>query len=88
MFLLCLPHPLLSKHMVLSLHACLQCVDNGGTKGTANVTDLRRRTDERALGKEEEDYFNEDRYIYYIYIFFHEYCRRFYTNSTQSLDFW
>ncbi|KAK7246311.1 hypothetical protein RIF29_41175 [Crotalaria pallida] len=37
-----------------------QCLDNGGTKGTANVAELRRRIDERALEKEEEDYFNED----------------------------
>ncbi|KAL1320815.1 hypothetical protein HN51_065522 [Arachis hypogaea] len=37
-----------------------QCVDNGGTKSTSNVTDLRRRTDERCLEKEEEEYFNED----------------------------
>ncbi|KAI4344802.1 hypothetical protein L6164_011991 [Bauhinia variegata] len=37
-----------------------QCLDNGGMKGTSNVTDSRRRIDERALEKEEEDYFNED----------------------------
>ncbi|KAI9122934.1 hypothetical protein K1719_005823 [Acacia pycnantha] len=37
-----------------------QCLDNGGPKSTANVTDSRRRIDERALEKEEEDYFNED----------------------------
>ncbi|KAI4334946.1 hypothetical protein L6164_013641 [Bauhinia variegata] len=37
-----------------------QCLDNGGMKGTSNVTDPRRRFDERALDKEEEDYFNED----------------------------
>ncbi|KAJ7955201.1 serine/threonine-protein phosphatase 4 regulatory subunit 3-like [Quillaja saponaria] len=37
-----------------------QCLDNGGTKGAANVSDPRRRIDERALEKEEEDYFNED----------------------------
>lgn len=45
------------------LHSCLQCLDNGGPKSTVNVTDSRRRIDERALEKEEEDYFNEDRYI-------------------------
>jgi protein phosphatase-4 regulatory subunit 3 len=47
----------------LNLHACLQCVDNGGTNGAA-VMDLRRRIDERAVEREEEErYFNEDRYI-------------------------
>lgn len=30
------------------------------------MNDLRRRLDERALEKEEEDYFNEDRYIYFF----------------------
>lgn len=45
------------------LHSCLQCLDNGGPKSIVNVTDSRRRIDERALEKEEEDYFNEDRYI-------------------------
>ncbi|TKY72520.1 Serine/threonine-protein phosphatase 4 regulatory subunit 3 [Spatholobus suberectus] len=40
-----------------------QCLDNDGTKGTAIMNDLRRRLDERALEKEEEDYFNEDRYL-------------------------
>jgi hypothetical protein len=38
-------------------------VDNGGTNGAA-VMDLRRRIDERAVEREEEErYFNEDRYI-------------------------
>ncbi|MED6212249.1 hypothetical protein PIB30_081461 [Stylosanthes scabra] len=37
-----------------------QCVDNGGMRSTANVTDLRRRPDERCLEKEEEAYFNEE----------------------------
>ncbi|KAL1372405.1 hypothetical protein AAHE18_01G201500 [Arachis hypogaea] len=37
-----------------------QSMDNGGTKDAANVVDLRRRTDERALEEEEEHYFNED----------------------------
>ncbi|KAG4990435.1 hypothetical protein JHK87_023892 [Glycine soja] len=36
-----------------------QCLDNDGTKGTAIMIDLRRRLDERALDKEEEDYFND-----------------------------
>ena len=44
------------------LCACLQCLDNDGAKGTAIMIDLRRRLDERALEKEEEDYFN-DRYL-------------------------
>ena len=50
-------------HIGLSLHACLQCLDNGGTKDAADAVDLRRRADERALEKEEEHYFNEDRYV-------------------------
>ncbi|KAF7813567.1 serine/threonine-protein phosphatase 4 regulatory subunit 3-like isoform X3 [Senna tora] len=37
-----------------------QCLDSSGTKGTANVADSRTRIDERALEKEEEDYFNQD----------------------------
>ncbi|KAK7329535.1 hypothetical protein VNO77_23705 [Canavalia gladiata] len=36
-----------------------QCLDNEGTKGTVIMNDLRRRLDERALEKEEEDYFND-----------------------------
>jgi len=41
----------------------LQFLDNDGTKGTSIMNDLRRRLDERVPEKEEEDYFNEDRYI-------------------------
>ncbi|XP_061344780.1 uncharacterized protein LOC133290671 isoform X2 [Gastrolobium bilobum] len=37
-----------------------QCLDDDGTKATVMLSDLRRRLDERALEKEEEDYFNED----------------------------
>ncbi|CAJ2662454.1 unnamed protein product [Trifolium pratense] len=37
-----------------------QYLDNDGAKGTV-TNDLRRRLEERALEKEEEDYFNEDR---------------------------
>ncbi|XP_035548314.1 serine/threonine-protein phosphatase 4 regulatory subunit 3-like isoform X2 [Juglans regia] len=37
-----------------------QSLENSGTKGTCNVSDPRKRVDERALEKEEEDYFNED----------------------------
>jgi len=41
----------------------LQSLENCGTKGTGNVSENRKRIDERALEKEEEDYFNEDRYV-------------------------
>ncbi|XP_061992870.1 uncharacterized protein LOC133710750 isoform X1 [Rosa rugosa] len=37
-----------------------QFLESFGTKGTVNVSDNRKRGDERALEKEEEDYFNED----------------------------
>lgn len=38
-------------------------MDNGGTDAAA-VVDLRRRIDERAVEREEEErYFNEDRYM-------------------------
>lgn len=57
-----------SAHWFDPFHVCLQCLDNGGTKGTATVTDPRRRIEERALEKEEEDYFNEDRYISFLRI--------------------
>lgn len=51
------------EHLV-SIHSLKvkyeQCVDNGGTNGAA-VMDLRRRIDERAVEREEEErYFNED----------------------------
>ncbi|XP_045832116.1 serine/threonine-protein phosphatase 4 regulatory subunit 3-like isoform X2 [Trifolium pratense] len=51
------------EHLV-SIHSLKvkyeQCVDNGGTNGAA-VVDLRRRIDERAVEREEEErYFNED----------------------------
>jgi protein phosphatase-4 regulatory subunit 3 len=42
---------------------CLQSLEICGAKGTGNVSDPRKRSDERALEKEEEDYFNEDRYV-------------------------
>ncbi|XP_040957360.1 serine/threonine-protein phosphatase 4 regulatory subunit 3 isoform X2 [Gossypium hirsutum] len=38
-----------------------QCLENCGTKMDVNAPDPRKRIDERALEKEEEDYFNEDR---------------------------
>ncbi|XP_017611197.1 uncharacterized protein LOC108456944 isoform X2 [Gossypium arboreum] len=37
-----------------------QCLENCGTKMDVNAPDPRKRIDERALEKEEEDYFNED----------------------------
>ncbi|KAJ4833837.1 hypothetical protein Tsubulata_022444 [Turnera subulata] len=37
-----------------------QCLENYGTKSTGNALESRKRSDERALEKEEEDYFNED----------------------------
>ncbi|KAL6193670.1 hypothetical protein ACLB2K_034754 [Fragaria x ananassa] len=37
-----------------------QFLESFGTKGTVNVAENRKRGDERALEKEEEDYFNED----------------------------
>ncbi|XP_038907193.1 serine/threonine-protein phosphatase 4 regulatory subunit 3 isoform X2 [Benincasa hispida] len=38
-----------------------QCLDDFGTRGTTtNVLDPRKRIEERALEKEEEDYFNEE----------------------------
>lgn len=40
----------------------VQCLENCGAKGTVSVSDPRKRSDDRALEKEEEDYFNEDRY--------------------------
>ena len=51
------------EHLV-SIHSLKvkyeQCVDNGGTNAAA-VMDLRRRMDERAVEREEEErYFNED----------------------------
>ncbi|KAF5950829.1 hypothetical protein HYC85_012822 [Camellia sinensis] len=37
-----------------------QSLDNPGMKNSVNLLDTRKRIDERALDKEEEDYFNED----------------------------
>ncbi|XVE65535.1 hypothetical protein DITRI_Ditri08aG0007400 [Diplodiscus trichospermus] len=37
-----------------------KCLENCGTKTNVNALDPRKRIDERALEKEEEDYFNED----------------------------
>lgn len=55
---------------MLNFHGFLQCVDNGGTNDAATVTDLRRRIDERAMGREEERYFNEDKYISPSYLLY------------------
>ncbi|CAL5393420.1 unnamed protein product [Camellia sinensis] len=38
----------------------LKSLDNPGMKNSVNLLDTRKRRDERALDKEEEDYFNED----------------------------
>ncbi|KAJ6689792.1 hypothetical protein OIU85_006131 [Salix viminalis] len=37
-----------------------QCLEQCGAKSTGSTLDPRKRNDERALEKEEEDYFNED----------------------------
>ncbi|XP_031264451.1 serine/threonine-protein phosphatase 4 regulatory subunit 3-like [Pistacia vera] len=37
-----------------------QCLENSESKSNVNSLDTRKRIDERALEKEEEDYFNED----------------------------
>ncbi|KAJ6357085.1 hypothetical protein OIU78_005047 [Salix suchowensis] len=37
-----------------------QCLEQCGAKSTGDILDPRKRNDERALEKEEEDYFNED----------------------------
>ncbi|KAK4748487.1 hypothetical protein SAY87_015073 [Trapa incisa] len=37
-----------------------QSQDSSGSKSSGNISDPRKRIDERALEKEEEDYFNED----------------------------
>ncbi|KAL0414813.1 UNVERIFIED_CONTAM: Serine/threonine-protein phosphatase 4 regulatory subunit [Sesamum radiatum] len=49
---------------ISSIHALKvkyeQLLESAGTRSTATVLDQRKRLDERALEKEEEDYFNED----------------------------
>lgn len=40
----------------------MQSLESCGSKSSMNVLESRRRLDERALDKEEEDYFNADRY--------------------------
>lgn len=48
---------------ILLNNVFFQCLESAGPKSTADAVDPRRRVDERALDKEEEDYFNEDRFI-------------------------
>lgn len=44
-------------------HCHLQSLESVGTTSTGTLLDQRKRLDERALEKEEEDYFNEDRWV-------------------------
>lgn len=44
-------------------HCLLQSLESVGTASTGTLLDQRKRLDERALDKEEEDYFNEDRSV-------------------------
>lgn len=44
-------------------HYHLQSLESVGTTSTGTLLDQRKRLDERALEKEEEDYFNEDRWV-------------------------
>lgn len=44
----------------------LQCLESAVPQNTAAAVDLRRRVDDRALDKEEEDYFNEERFCLWI----------------------
>ncbi|KAG5555234.1 hypothetical protein RHGRI_012688 [Rhododendron griersonianum] len=44
-----------------------QSLENSETKSPINVLESRKRIDERALEKEEEDYFNEDRRVFTIF---------------------
>lgn len=41
----------------------LQTLETAGARSSSSLLDQRKRTDERALEKEEEDYFNEDRFV-------------------------
>ncbi|KAL0388868.1 UNVERIFIED_CONTAM: Serine/threonine-protein phosphatase 4 regulatory subunitB [Sesamum radiatum] len=57
-------HQLVKFENLSSIHALKvkyeQLLESAGTRSTATVLDQRKRLDERALEKEEEDYFNED----------------------------
>lgn len=46
----------------------LQSLESVGTTSTGSLLNKRKRLDERALEKEEEDYFNEDRFcvVYWL----------------------
>ncbi|KAL5227152.1 hypothetical protein ABZP36_015417 [Zizania latifolia] len=48
-----------------------QYLDNAETKLSASVPDMRKKAEERGLEKEEEDYFNEDRFTAFIFYFSH-----------------
>lgn len=60
-------------------HCLLQSLESVGAASTGTLLDQRKRLDERALEKEEEDYFNEDRsvslqimllnFLRYVYIY-------------------
>lgn len=47
----------------------MQSLENSGMKITRNMLDSRKRTDERALEKEEEDYFNEERCVFHFFMY-------------------
>ena len=46
----------------------LQSLENSGTRSSIDVLDSRKRIDERAVEKEEEDYFNDDRFFFYCFV--------------------
>lgn len=46
----------------------MQSLENSETISPINVLESRKRIDERALEKEEEDYFNEDRQVFYYFV--------------------
>lgn len=45
----------------------LQSLEDSGMRSVGNLLDPRKRVDERSLEKEEEDYFNEERYPFTYY---------------------
>lgn len=45
-------------------------LESAETKLSANVPDIRKKAEERGLEKEEEDYFNEDRFAVSLSFFF------------------
>lgn len=46
-----------------------QSLESAGIRITASLLDHRKRPDERALEKEEEDYFNDNRSVFNSYLF-------------------